>query len=140
MTIISPIWFYLIGLLENLGTILGVITLVLSGVSLLFFVIGGIAYLDAYSENNKIMAKAISQKGKKPLILALISATLYCTIPSKETMYTMMVANVVTYENVEIATDAIKDSVDYIMDKLDSDDDKDKQKEDTKDTNEDGEI
>lgn len=33
----------------------------------------------------------------------------------------MMVANVVTYDNVEIATETIKDSVDYIMDKMDGD-------------------
>ncbi len=39
-------------------------------------------------------------------------------IPSQETMYKMLVTNYVTYENAEIATDAIKDSVDYIFDKL----------------------
>jgi hypothetical protein len=40
-------------------------------------------------------------------------------------MYTMMVANVVTYENVEIATDAIKDSVDYIVEVFEGGNDND---------------
>ena len=39
-------------------------------------------------------------------------------IPTEETMYQMLVANYVTDKNIETATDVIKDSVDYIFEKI----------------------
>lgn len=56
---------------------------------------------------------------RRATIACTIMLVLFSLIPSQKTMYKMLVANFVTYENVETATDAIKDSVDYIFDKLD---------------------
>lgn len=44
---------------------------------------------------------------------------MYIAIPSKETIYKMLVSKYVTYENIDKATDTIKDGVDYIFEKLD---------------------
>ena len=52
------------------------------------------------------------------LIACIVTGTFNLIIPSQKTMYTMLVANFVTYENVETATESIKDSVDYIFEKL----------------------
>ena len=65
-------------------------------------------------------------KWRKRTAITLVISILGLTfIPTKETMYKMLVANFVTYENVETATDAIKDSVDYIFEKLDGEDQQD---------------
>lgn len=55
---------------------------------------------------------------KKGTIACIAVTVLGCAIPSQETMYTMLVSSLVTYENVETVGNAIKDSVDYIMDKV----------------------
>lgn len=61
---------------------------------------------------------------KKVLIVLCIVAGVYTVTPSEETMYKMLVAQNVTYENVDKATEAIKDRVDYIFKKLGKEDKK----------------
>lgn len=51
---------------------------------------------------------------------------MYVTIPSKDVMYKMLVSKYVTYENIDKATNTIKDGVNYIFEKLDGGKDKDK--------------
>lgn len=55
---------------------------------------------------------------KRTAITLLISILGLAFIPTKETMYQMLVANYVTDKNIEIAADVIKDSVDYIFEKI----------------------
>ncbi len=58
------------------------------------------------------------KKNKRYVIAMCIILATTAIIPSKETMYTMLVSNYVTYNNIEKASNVIKDSVDYIFDKL----------------------
>lgn len=112
MSIINPWVFYLIDVLSTANDM----TVTLSWISLIvgaaaLFIMG-----DRYwTEAEKKMLKKVF---KTALITAIVSSLTFTFIPSKETMYTMIVADNVTYENVELATDAIKDSVDYIFEKL----------------------
>lgn len=131
--IISPWWFYFIDVLgeiksiftfEKLGALLfiGIVILILFYVAMLFMV-----DCTDFDENKaeSLFIKSIKLSKKIGIIFAV--CTLITTfIPKEETMYKMMVANFVTYENVEYATEAIEDGVDYIMDKLDKDKEEDK--------------
>lgn len=51
--------------------------------------------------------------------LFIISTALVILIPSKEEMYTMLVADTVTYEMVDTVGEGVKGTVDYIVDAVD---------------------
>lgn len=76
------------------------------------------AYKKAMNDVDDGKKKALASL-KKGCIASLIIILFTSLIPSQETMYKMLVANYVTYENIDTATNAIKDGVDYIFEKLD---------------------
>ena len=55
---------------------------------------------------------------KKIVIVVALGLTFSAFIPSKKTCYQMMIASQVTEENAKKAEDVIKDSVDYIFEKI----------------------
>lgn len=77
------------------------------------------------SDNNASTIKACIRAFKKLSIVACIITSVYIVTPSEETMYKMLVAQYVTYENVDKATESIKEGVDYIFKKLNKEDKKD---------------
>lgn len=109
--IINPWWFYLIDFLGNLEVAAGAAIFVSLGV------FGVIIIYYMSDEWTAIMKKVLNIS----ICVFIVSCIVNIVIPSKETMYTMMVASYVTYENVDYATDTIKDSVDYIFDKFNED-------------------
>lgn len=128
-TIINPWVFYWIDVLCRFNDFMDLINLI--GIVAIPFLIAFASYgthlmneNKEYGENDRDFKdgkalKSISMKILKPLIcLWILSVLTLIFIPSKETMYTMLVAQNVTSENIEIATDTIKESVDYIFDKF----------------------
>ena len=123
MPIISPWIFYLISVFNVLKIILTIVSIAL-GFVVLVLLISLFCELDSHSYNKQFFeeCKWINKCFKKIAIGFIVILLLLVVIPSQQTMYTMLVADNVTYENVEIATDTIKDGVDYIFEKLDGDD------------------
>lgn len=119
MTIIKPWIFYVISVVSNLYDACGLVALIV-GFGLLFF--GGAWLFEAVAEENK---KPVPNVLKKLLIVFAISMGGVVVIPSEETMYKMLVAQYVTYENVDKATESIEEGVDYIFKKLNKEDKKD---------------
>lgn len=115
MSIVSPWIFYLINLADNISFTCFI--LLLLSVLLLFFF--GWWYEDEGLSPDCMAWESFVKWLKRDIAVLIISLLAVIFVPSQETMYKMLVANYVTYENVETATDAIKDSVDYIFDKLD---------------------
>ena len=119
--IISPWVFYWIEVLENVSCLCGTLIffgIILAGACIIFLPIL-IDTIDIDVEDFTKIAPKILKKVVSIFIVIVIVGTF---IPSKETMYTMLVAENVTVENLEVATDVIKDSVDYIFDKFDGGD------------------
>lgn len=113
MPIISPWIFYLIGLVNNLFNLSIVVMVVCPFVivCLLFF---------QYDEDDDVDTKIKTIKRIKLFTILLVISTISAVmLPNKETMYTMLVADSVTYENLDKASDVIHDGVDYIFEKLD---------------------
>lgn len=109
MPIINPWLFYLIDLLGGIKSInvffLAGLIVVLS-ISIPIYIV-------------EIDEGLFTKKFFKYMVISVvISCIVMLVIPSKETIYKMVVAKNVTYENVEIASETIKDSVDYIIDKM----------------------
>lgn len=55
---------------------------------------------------------------KKLIIPLVISFMLTIVVPSKETIYKMMISNLVTYENVDMTTETLEEAFDHVIDKL----------------------
>lgn len=128
MTIIKPWIFYLIEVLNGLKEV----SVVAIFMTIIMLICIGIATLwlrseDSFyrSDTNASTIKACIRAFKKLSIVACVITSVYIVTPSEETMYKMLVAQYVTYENVDKATESIKEGVDYIFKKLDKEDKKD---------------
>ncbi len=106
--IINPWIFYLIDISENITICLFLVLIVLFFITLIRWIMSS----DFEDDPN------YKKKNKRYVIAMCIILATTAIIPSKETMYTMLVSNYVTYNNIEKASNVIKDSVDYIFDKL----------------------
>lgn len=127
MPIINPWTFYLIDILSNLKGVSRFATFIT--VFVLIFIAIITAYLKVQdscygSENNIEVIGILTRFFKKLLIVACIAISVFIVTPSEETMYKMLVAQNVTYENVDKAQEEIKETVDYIFKKLEKNNEK----------------
>lgn len=115
--IISPWIFYLIDMLGNLR---GFCTIFMF--ALAFAIVAYLVSIFVEEDENNAEKKKGDLKLLKRLFIGLIICVVsFITIPSESTMYKMLVAQNVTSDNLNAATDIIKNGVDYIFDKLDGD-------------------
>jgi hypothetical protein len=70
------------------------------------------------SESALEAVAGFSKGVKKSLIVFIASALFIVLIPSKETMYTMLVNQYITVDNIKTAGNTAKEIVDYIFDKV----------------------
>lgn len=122
MSVISPWLFYVIDLLGKLREMAIIVFWI---IVVTIFITGFFALLEGEYWEDKIIQK-LKKALKLSVIPIVISSVMYVAIPSKDVMYKMLVSKYVTYENIDKATNTIKDGVDYIFEKLDGGKDKDK--------------
>lgn len=115
--IISPWWIYLIDLFDNLNGLLGVALFLLGGAAVALLIIWFFSSLDYEQDEGPIVA--CKKYLKKSVIWLCVSGLLFTVIPSKDTMYTMIVLDNVTTDNIQAIGKTGKDVVDYITDQID---------------------
>ena len=113
--IINPWLFYLIDVLQKFNTIIMAV-LIMLGIIIAIIVLFWFSDGEWKDDDERHKFLTITWK---MIVAGCVIALVHAAIPSKETMYTMLVANYTTYDNVEKASNVIKDSVDYIFDKID---------------------
>ena len=105
--IINPIYIYLINVCDVLHVWFAATGTILSA--------GGIilacSTLDIYEEDD---ITKFRKTAKKLLISGIILIALAILLPTRETSYTMLIASQVTITNIEAATNAAKECIDYI--------------------------
>lgn len=109
--IINPWWFYIVGVFDKLHIIacMGAIASVFS-LGLIIF---------TYDEMKKTFEVAKITKRMKQLgVLSVVFLTLTICIPSEQTMTKMMIANVLTTENIKSGTDFTQDQIGKLVDKI----------------------
>lgn len=74
-------------------------------------------YLIKYDMDELDEVKVIKTIKKKIIVIALL-ITFAIFLPSKKTCYQMMIASQITDNNIQKAEDVIKNSVDYIFEKI----------------------
>lgn len=109
--IINPWLFYIVDVIYSFRVLSVMIALLI----FISFVIEIIEYGEAMNELDKV--KAIKTIKKKVIVIALL-ITFAIFLPSKKTCYQMMIASQITDKNIQKAEDVVKDSVDYIFEKI----------------------
>ena len=113
--IISPWLIYLINLFDNLNVLLSAVLFLLGGAVATLLIILFFNYMD----RNDNCIVACKKCLKKLIIWLCVSSLLFTAIPSKDTMYTMIVLDNVTTDNIQTIGKTGKDVVDYITDQID---------------------
>lgn len=119
--IVSPWLIYLISVINSIRIFAFILGLVFSIPLLIYFVSDFFNYinedilfpyqLDEYEELKKRNSKQI----KKYFILCLTFILVGLLIPSKETLITILIANVITPDNINMSNELIKHNVqDYV--------------------------
>mgnify|MGYP004487653753 CR=1 FL=1 len=122
MNVINPIWFYLWDVFNIVKTF-AAIAAGLIGIAWLCTYVSGWWLTTAnahYGENDCDYREGLGLKAsaKKLVMPFIITFTIAIFVPSEETVYKMMVANLATYENIDIAADTIEEAFDHVIDKL----------------------
>ena len=117
--IISPWLIYLIDLFDNLKGLLTIALILLGCTIVVILIIWFVCFIDYYDERDDNVIIVCKKRLKKLIICLGISGLLFTAIPSKDTMYTMLVLENVTTENIQDIGKTGKDMVDYIVDQID---------------------
>lgn len=122
--VINPMLFYWCSVSDTAKALAIIATIVLLVVCLVFLFVGAFHIGEAFnygggedSDDYKVGVKFLNwaQKYIVPLVVLLM---LSIFIPSEKTLYKMMVANIATYENVDLTAETIEDAFDHVIDKL----------------------
>lgn len=111
--IINPLWFYLIDVLAFFGGAARFISIAL----ILIFVIGGILIFDSFK---RIEEWFKSKTFRKVMTLSIIMLIIGVLIPAEETAYKMLIASLITPDNIEATGGAVQDIIDYIINSVDT--------------------
>lgn len=128
--IISPWLIYLINLFGNLKGLLSVALILLGCAVVAFSIIWLLCSMD-YEQNDDPIVTC-KKYLKKSVTWFCVSSLLFTAIPSKDTMYTMLVLENVTTDNIQAIGKTGKDVVDYITDQIDKVVNKDDEEENKK--------
>lgn len=120
--IIDPMIFYWIGVCENLGVFMTILT-VLSfiGVAIIWIVTGVSIAEGLFDEEEESSLLAKARKGTIILIiLGIIFGSIATFTPSKDTLYAMTVANCITEDNIDYITEKGEKGVQFIIEQIDT--------------------
>lgn len=114
--IINPWLFYLADVIGNFKSACFILILI---IVIAFGAIFLIEIGDSVDELGLELDEAkVIKTLKRIVVVGVLLMTLNMLLPSKKTCYQMMIASQVTEENIQKAEDVIKDSVDYIFEKI----------------------
>ena len=119
--IINPMWFYWIGVVDGIKNFLGEGVLITG--TLLFFAIGAYFWFITekyYTESDEYQLglTLVKKYSTRSVILILLLLIIGLFIPSQATIIQMMAASYTTSDNLETASEVIKETVDYMFDKF----------------------
>lgn len=112
--IINPWLLYIVDVIGNFKKVcFALILLIVIGFGVIFLIEIGETTDELELDEAKVI-KAL----KKMAIVSVLLMAFNMLLPSKKTCYQMMIASQITDNNIQKAEDVIKDSVDYIFEKI----------------------
>lgn len=113
--IISPIWFYLIGIADDFTFTLWFVGLILAAAG----AFSTVCVICSSESERKDPSFPILKKWRKALVIGIIFIMLGNLIPDEETCYRMMAASMITPNNIEMVGESTKNITDYIIESVD---------------------
>lgn len=111
--IISPWVFYWIDVLSKINAF-SIIAVIIA----LFLIVSLLLYRTVdYPLDDELVA--INKAIKKLIAISIVCTLVVIIIPTKSTMYKMLIANEVTYERAETVIQVIDEKVEAIMNRID---------------------
>lgn len=120
--IINPWLIYLINIINNTSEIafIGMIlTIMALTTGIIIYLIWRNVEYSQYNEDDVNFNKKAVLSLKRIGIALIIFVLLSLVIPTKETMYTMLVMKYITVENINGGVETVKAAVDYVFEKID---------------------
>lgn len=114
--IINPWLFYLVDVIGNFKSACFVLLLLIVigfGATVLIEIGDSVDELKLELDEVKVIKTL-----KRMVVVGILLMTFNMLLPSKETCYKMMIASQITDNNIQKAEDTIKESVDYIFEKI----------------------
>lgn len=122
--VINPMLFYWCSVSDTAKDFAIIAAIMLIVACLIILFIGAFHIGEAFnygdgedSDDYKIGIKFLNW-AKKCIVPLVILLMLSIFIPSEKTLYKMMVANIATYENIDLTAETIEDAFDHVIDKL----------------------
>lgn len=112
--IINPWWFYLAGLFGKLE----ILWLVIIAALPIFVCIGLLLLLMCDGLKYDQLTSIAKRKSKQVMAVLLTCALLFIAVPSQDTVNKMIIANVLTTENIKGGADFTQDQIEQIIDKI----------------------
>lgn len=112
--IINPWLFYLVDVIGNFKSACFVLILLI----VIGFGATVLIEVGEVSDELELDEAKVIKTLKKMAIVVVLLMTFNMLFPSKKTCYQMMIASQITDNNIQKAEDVIKDSVDYIFEKI----------------------
>jgi hypothetical protein len=121
--VINPMWFYWLGVVDNLNIFFWSMIITLLFIGIVLNTIRAVEYENlSYTEveegKNVVVVKKMFKQWLIVFFCILPFVLLIVFTPSKETMIKMTVSKQVTYKNIDKAEEKIKETFDYIVDKV----------------------
>lgn len=115
--IVNPLWFYLINTFDGLRNFF----FVTGGIGAVVIAIIAIAELMVWGDSGGYNEKEVNsfknriKKYKSVFILSLAFIFIGVLLPNEKTCYEMIAAQIITPDNLNVAGDAAKSVVDYVV-------------------------
>lgn len=119
--IINPIWFYLMDVCNNLQTAFVVLAITTGLIGVGFLITLAVMLDSGYKfedESDATLLKKIKKTFTTAFIFCGVFIVLGVATPSKEGITKMLIASVITQENIESVKGDTKELIDYITEKV----------------------
>lgn len=119
--IINPWIMYVIGLVNNISYIFTAVIIFLFFAIIIVVILGLVQFVENYDNFDEFLEEyhTAVKWFKRGCITLIVAGIVIIFMPSEKTLYSMVVLDNVTPNNIEAVGNTGKDVVDYIFDKID---------------------
>ncbi len=119
--IINPWIMYVIGLANNVNYVLITIIIILFTAIIVVTALGIVQFVENYDNFDEFLEEyhTAVKWFKRGFITLIVAGVVMIFMPSEKTLYSMVVLDNVTPDNIEAVGNTGKDVIDYIFDKID---------------------
>ena len=116
--IINPMWIYWLDVLKSIKGIVLFLTFVSFLIISFYIIVIGATFKDCRDEDEEKQFKNLVSKTKLAVKIWVTVLFISTFIPSKDTLIAMFIAKNVTVEKAIQGKEVVKDSIDYIFEKI----------------------